>query len=159
MMSQTPKNKKGANQIRILRYPALIDGNDSFPLGDYQVSHEGMAENYSLILRHEIRAASLIENFIKEQKAVYACAVASPRTAYREIQISTCQLQEVSWNLGDFGEPPCFTPMIICKEEIKYQLRQTKDEVHENWDGEEVVFPKGAFLAVYSVKRLKRSWL
>ena len=156
-MNPIPSNKKGANQIWILRYPALIDGNDSFPLGEYQVSHEGMAEkgNYFLTIHHEIRGAYLIEDFIKEQKAVYACAVASPCTAYREIQISLYQLQKVTWDPANFGEPPYFTPMIICKEEIKYQLDKAKDGVHENWDCEQVVFPKGAFLAVHPVMRLR----
>ncbi len=138
---------RGANEIRIQQYPALEDGNASFPSGGYQAKGSPSSQDQGLLLRHEIQGAPLIEALILEKKAVYACAVASPRSAHREFQTSHEPLQKVTWDSGNFGEPPYFTPMIVCTEEFKRGLNYARDGVHQDWHGRRVLFPKGARLA------------
>lgn len=121
---------RGANEIRIQQYPALEDGNASFPSGGYQVKGSPSSQDRGLLLQHEIQGAPLIEVLIQEKKAIYACAVASPRSAHREFKTSHEPLQEVTWDSENFGELPYFTPMIVCTKEFERDLNHDRDGVH-----------------------------
>ena len=154
----TPANSPGntgCNDIRVQRYPTLEEGNDAFPEGGYQVESSPIkGVDHGLELRHGLRNAGLIRRLAEEKRAVYACAVSSPRSAFRELQTSAGERQRITWNPIHLGEPPYFTPMVVCLEEVELRLNSDRDDVHRDWDGTRVVFPKGARLAQGPVLRL-----
>ena len=157
-MSIVARTLTGTNDIRFHEFPTLDDGNDSFPDGQYQVDSETDAAEAQLILRHQLEGAPLIQRFIDQGHAVYACAIAAPRSAYREVQTSSATRQRLSWDPSNFGEPPYFTPMIVCmKETPVVRLDSKRDGVHQDWHGQRVRFLQGARLAQGPVMHLMAS--
>ncbi len=147
-----------ANAIVARDYPVIEEGNDSFPDGDYLIETEHAGSDTSRFkLRHKVERARLVENLILGKKAVYACALAAPRSAYREVLRSDNATQEVAWDRANFGDPPYFTPMIVCIEDVHHILKSEEDDVHPDWDRIEATFPKGAWLALGPVLRLGAS--
>ncbi len=158
------KSAPGANAILARNYPAIEEGNDAFPNGNYQVQHSQVQHRFSsdksrFLLTHSVTGARLVERLIAQKHARYACSLAAPRSAYRELQCSQDPTQEIAWNNTNFGEPPYFTPVIVCIREIFCTLDSEKDDVHPDWNGLEVIFPKGAWLAQGPVFNLGASGL
>lgn len=157
-MTIRAKGDTSANAILARDYPVIEENNDSFPDGDYVIETEYASSDTSRFkLRHRVERARLVESLISEKKAVYACALAAPRSAYREILHSDDAMQDIVWDRANFGEPPYFTPMIVCTEECSRVLKPDADDVHSDWDGIKVTFPKGAWLALGPVLQLKAS--
>ena len=145
----------GYNDIRIQRYPTLEEGNDAFPEGEYRVnSFPIKGEDYGMELHHELHNADMVRRFIEKKKATYACAVSSPRSAFRKLQISADNRQKIFWEPSMLAETPYFTPMVICLEKIEHLLDSANDGVHPLWNGMKVIFPKGARLALGPVMKL-----
>ena len=96
----------------------LEEGNIAYPNGKYAVGFEDTELVGSpLVVHHQIEGAPLISRLLDEGSARYVCAVSSPRSAYREMYISETSPQTVRWSEDDLGEPPLFTPMILCSKE------------------------------------------
>ena len=157
-MSIVARSLSGTNDIRFHEFPTLDDGNDSFPDGQYQVESRMSGTEAQLVLLHQLVGAPLIQRFINRGRAAYACAIAAPRSAYREVQVSSSDRQHLSWDVSNFGEPPYFTPMVVCtKETLGVKLDSKRDGVHQDWHGSRAHFPKGARLAQGPVMHLMAS--
>ena len=136
--------------VRSLPYPAIEEGNFSFPEGNYEVTPEKPPGNSmtSVILRHELRGAQFVENLIQEGKAKFACLLSVPKTGFRKLYIADSNEQEISWDLGIAGEPPMIGPVVLYVAEDKLNHKLTKkDGVAEVWYNREIEIPKGARLA------------
>lgn len=139
---------KTSTSVRSLPYPAIEDGNFSFPEASYEVSTQPEGESgHRFKLKHKISKAPFIEELIKEGKAQYGCMVAVPKTGYRILKTSDKDEQTVDWDPDIVGEPPMLGPVILfVGETLKYKLIE-KDGVDSVWVGREIEFPKGARLA------------
>lgn len=152
------KDGASTNAMPARDFPVIEGGNDSFPDGNYMIDTEADGSHPSrFIMRHAVEGARLVERLLTEKKAVFACAIAAPRSAYREILRSCDATHKIEWDPKNFGEPPYFTPMILCVEDVRCVLDSGKDQVHPAWDGVEAAFPKGAWLALGPVLQLKSS--
>ena len=157
-MTIRAKDGASTNAMPARDYPVIEGGNDSFPDGNYVIDTEADGSHPSrFVMRHAVEGARLVERLLAEKKAVYACAIAAPRSAYREILRSGDATQKIEWDPENFGEPPYFTPMILCVENVRRVLNSGEDQVHSDWDGVEAAFPKGAWLAQGPVLQLKSS--
>ena len=152
------KDGASTNAMPARDFPVIEGGNDSFPDGNYMIDTEADGSHPSrFIMQHTVEGARLVERLLAEKKAVFACAIAAPRSAYREILRSCDATQKIEWDPKNFGEPPYFTPMILCIEDVRCVLNSDEDQVHPDWDGVEAAFPKGAWLALGPVLQLKSS--
>lgn len=148
------KSNQGANAIAARDYPSIEEGNDSFPIGNYEIDTSPADTPTSFLLRHAIKNAPLVERLLSDGSAVYACAVTSPRSGYRDFRTSENSVQEVQWDLNMLGEPPYFTPMVVVRDSQHLELDADRDGVHQDWHGLQVVFPKGACIALVPVFHL-----
>lgn len=129
-------------------WPVLEAGNGSFPGGAYSVHLTYREHGRSFDLRHHVEGAPLIEAWIQEGKARFACAVASPVSAYREVVVSSEASHRVAWRPDDLGSYPLFTPMIVCAEGIDHRIDRERDGVNPMWDRVDLHLAKGSRLAV-----------
>ena len=143
-----------ANNVRVQNYPTLEEGNTAFPAAEYSIQHSQSAKQTGMILEHHLTGAQLILDMLKSGKAQYACAISSPKVGYRELLRSPDRKQELQWDIKQYGDPPCFTPMVVVVESTQKTLSAKEHDVHELWDGATVTFPLGARLAVHSPFRL-----
>lgn len=134
---------------RGFEWPVLERGNSSFPEGVYAIELEHREAGKSFELTHEISGAALITRWIAEGKVKFACAVASPASAYRELSVSGNPKQSVSWDPDDLGEPPKFTPMIVAARDISHTIDAQADGASSLWDGRRVELPKGSRVALF----------
>lgn len=140
------------NAIPSRDYPVLEEGNAAYPLGEYEAVFSKVEGGRSVyMVQHLIRGAPLISRLLKDRSARYACAISSPKSAFRAVRVSDQPSHETRWNEDDLGEPPLFTPMILCFETIEMTLSSERDGVHELWDGCRIQLEKGSRLAVGSV--------
>ncbi|MDE2661603.1 MAG: hypothetical protein OXI39_01180 [Gemmatimonadota bacterium] len=147
-----------ANTIGSYRHPVLEEGNLSFPNGRYVVAFpEDGVGSEELRLEHRVERASLIKRLIRQKKAEYACIVSSPKSFYRRTLLQRSPSQRVRWSDRDLGEPPLFTPVILCTDAVAVDLDSARDEVHPAWHGIRVEIPRGARLAVGHVFDLRSS--
>ena len=152
------KDGASTNALPARNYPVIEGGNDSFPDGNYMIDTEADGSHPSrFIMRHAVEGARLVERLLAEKKAVFACAISAPRSAYREILQSCEATQKIEWDPKNFGEQPYFTPMILCVEDVRCVLDSGEHQVHPDWDDVEAKFPKGAWLALGPVLQLKSS--
>ena len=79
--------------VRTHAFPALESGNMSFPEGRYLVGFKPGADASSLIVRHRIEGAALINDVIAEGLAQFVCTVAAPVSSYRVSHISESSTQ------------------------------------------------------------------
>lgn len=133
---------------RAFPWPVLEAGNDSFPNGAYAVTCEDKDRGKSFELRHKVHGATLIEQWLQQDKLDFVCAVASPRSMYRTIHKSDTPKQLISWQQQDLGEYPMFTPMIVARESIQHTAVTVSDGLNQIWDGRELLLPKGARIVV-----------
>ena len=110
---------------------------------------EAGASGNELVLNHQVTGARLIEDLIRQKVAVYACAISALRSAFRDLQVSQDSKQTIMWDPDNLGEPPYFTPMVVCLESLSIKLNSKKHGVHEDWANVKgsVTLPKGACLA------------
>ena len=146
-----------SNAIRAHSYPVLEAGNLSYPDGRYTVDFSPGSDRSSFTLKHQIEGASLIVRLLKEKRAKYVCTVSSPISAYRWTHVSDEATHEIRWDMEDLGEPPLFTPMILCTASCKLTLNQGQDGVHSLWHGARISLQQGSRLALGHVIQLRSS--
>ena len=133
---------------RAFPWPVLEAGNDSFPNGVYTVTCHDKEAGKSFELRHELRGATLIEQWLEQGKLGFVCTVSAPRSMYRMLHKSNAPEQLIAWQQQDLGEYPMFTPMIVAKESIQHTAIAVSDGLNRIWDGRELLVPKGARVAI-----------
>ena len=138
--------------VRSLPYPAIEDGNLSYPDGEYRVETTPQQDGVSVLLNHAVKGAAFLERAISEGKAEYGCLVSVPLTGYRRLHLSDDARQRVEWDMGIVGEPPMLRPVVVSVAEIHCTLGPD-DGVAEAWQGREIKIPRGARLALKSYLR------
>ena len=137
-----------ASAIRAFPWPVLEAGNGAFVDGVYTVDVEHKERGRSFMLSHRIQGADLILRWIREGEVRFACAVAAPVSAYRELHESSDPSHLVQWAADDLGSHPLFTPLIVSAGEMRCTIDAHRDGVNELWEGRTIHLPKGARLAV-----------
>ena len=145
-----------ANTIGSHDHPVLEEGNLSFPLGRYVVGFVG-GDGSSFELMHRLEGAALISDLLRQKKARYGCIVSSPRSFYRKMHLAEGSRQRIAWDDRELGEPPLFTPVILCTGTEKVVLSAERHDVHPAWNDVSVAMYKGARLAVGHVFDLRSS--
>ena len=148
-----------SNAIRAHEHPMLEPGNLSFPNGRYRLDFLPGKDRSSYFITHHIEGAALINRMLESGQARYACIVSSPISGYRHTHVSECQEQEVRWNVDDLGEPPLFTPAIVCWTTLELKLSASRDGVHRIWNKQVITLSKGSRLALGNVIQLQSSIL
>lgn len=137
-----------ASAIRSFPWPVLEAGNGAFSTGVYAINIEHRERGRSFELTHRIEGAALIERWIDERKVRFACAVAAPVSAYRQLHGSSDAAHLVQWDPEDLGSHPLFTPMIVSASEMSFTIEARRDGVNALWDGRTIDLPRGARLAI-----------
>ena len=140
---------------RAFHWPVLEAGNNSYQHGVYSVVYEEKERGKSFTLMHDVKGAKLIEEWIEAGKLNFICSVASPRSMYRGIHISTAADQTVQWKREDLGEPPMFTPMIVAREDICHTVDCESDGLNPIWEGREIRLETGSRVALGPTFRLQ----
>ena len=140
---------------RAFHWPVLEAGNNSYQNGVYSVVYEERERGKSFTILHQVQGAQLIEEWMKAGKLNYICSVASPRSMYRDIHVSTTPQQVIEWVQEDLGEPPMFTPMLVAWEDIRHTVDSKADGLNPIWDGREIVLNIGARVAVGQTFKLQ----
>ena len=148
-----------SNAVRSHDHPMLESGNLSFPKGRYLLDFRPGEHRSSYIIEHRIEGAALIERLLGVGQARYACIVSSPISSYRRTHVSNDARHQVSWNSDDLGDPPLFTPMILCVEPRMLTVDSDRDGVHRLWNKQQIHLRKGSRLALGSVIQLQSSIL
>ncbi|MDE2760436.1 MAG: hypothetical protein OXH90_09100 [Paracoccaceae bacterium] len=146
-----------SNFIRTENHPVLVSGNKAYPKGRYILEFNQLNTQDSLHLHHQIIEAPLVTNLVNKGKAKFGCIVSSPMSSYRKIHLSSNPQQTVNWDVNDLGEPPMFTPMVICTIPTKITLDTNKHGVHKIWHGETVSLQKGDRLVIGDIIHLETS--
>ena len=143
------------DSVRAFPYPAITEGNLSFPEGEYVPRVQTDASGYAAHVEHKIENAPFISNAIREEKAACACIVAIPITGYRKIFIASKgrYSQKIEWDKKAVGQPPILQPLVVLHDEMEYKFG-VEDGVHEMWIGRTVILPKGAKIAIGETLRL-----
>ena len=159
-MDEVVTEARTANSaVRGHTFPALESGNLSFPDGRYVVRFDARSDGCSFNVRHRIEGAPLIDEAIANGFAQFVCTVASPVSSYRVSHVSESSTQVVTWNNGDLGEPPMFTPMVVVTGQFARTLDQARHGVHPLWHGRQVTFEAGMRLALSDVVLMRSSVL
>ena len=146
-----------SNSIRSDHHPILESGNLSFPRGRYTLDFQLGDDRASCAVTHHIEHAPLVTRLLEAGQAQFACVVSSPISSYRKTHLSADPRQTVAWSPDNLGEPPLFTPMVLCTDSIDLTLDANTDGVHRIWDGHSITLRKGTRLAHGSVIRLEAS--
>ena len=148
-----------SNAVRAHDHPMLETGNLAFPEGRYVLDFRAGDDRSSYTITHHITGAPLITRLLDAGQASYACIVSSPLSSYRATHVSEEAQHEVSWDPDELGEPPMFTPVIVCSESQKITLDASRDGVHKIWNNQQITLHKGSRLALGSVIQLESSIL
>ena len=148
-----------SNAIRAHEHPMLESGNLSFPKGRYCLDFVPGEDRSSYLITHRIEGAALISRLLESGQARFVCIVSSPTSGYRQSHVSESAEHEVRWEVGDLGEPPLFTPAVVCWTPQQLKLSTSRDGVHRIWDKQVIALSKGARLALGSVIQLQSSIL
>ena len=146
-----------SNAIRAHNHPVLEPGNLSYPDGRYTVDFIPGSDRSSFTLTHQIEGAPLIVRLLEQKRAQYVCIVSSPISAYRKTHVSDKATHDIQWDMEALGEPPLFTPMILCTAARKLNLSQDQDGVHSLWNGAHISLQRGSRLALGHVIQLRSS--
>ena len=146
-----------SNAIRAHNHPVLEPGNLSYPDGRYTVDFIPGSDRSSFTLKHQIEGAPLIVRLLEQKRAQYVCIVSSPISAYRKTHVSDEATHDIQWDMEALGEPPLFTPMILCTAARKLNLSQDQDGVHSLWKGAHIRLQRGSRLALGHVIQLRSS--
>lgn len=146
-----------SNSIGSHTHPMLESGSLSFPQGRYGIDFEQDSNGLDFHLTHRLQGAPLVERLIEEKTAQYACIVSSPRSAYRKVHLCGEPRQTVRCDSTDLGEPPLFTPLVLCVRYDEVVLDSARDGVHEIWNGQRVEFNEGSRIALGNVIQLQAS--
>jgi len=153
------------NSIRSDRHPVLEPGSRAFPQGRYRLAFERTsapdsdpaANALTFTLHHQIEGAPLITRLVEDGAAAFACIVAAPRSSYRELHHSSEAAQTIVCDRDDLGEPPLFTPLVVCTDPVEMTLDAHRDGVDAIWQGQTIALDRGHRLAIGHVIRLEAS--
>ena len=148
-----------SNAVRAHNHPILETGSLSFPEGRYVLDFEAGDDRSSYTITHRITGAPLITRLLESHQARYVCIVSSPISSYRATHVSEGAQHEVRWDADELGEPPMFTPVIVCSKALEITLDARRDGVHRIWDKQKISLYKGSRLALGSVIQLESSIL
>lgn len=139
---------KANSRVKTLPYPAIEDGNFSFPNAVYEVEPKSYGSPATKVtLRHELTGARFIEKLIQKKKAQFACLLSVPKTGFRKLCVADSFEQEITWDLDVVGEPPILGPVIVyVGDHMSHKLTE-KDGVSAIWQNREIEIQKGARLA------------
>ncbi len=150
-----------SNSVRSDSHPVLEPGSGAFPRGRYLLEFErngspgsGPSDVTAFSLLHRIENAPLIQRLVDRGYAEFACIVSSPLSSYRKTHRSPTRSQEIHCAVDDLGEPPMFTPLVVCTNGTSLTLDADTDGVDEIWNGRTVTLDRGSRLAVGSTVRL-----
>lgn len=146
-----------SNAIRSDGHPILASGNLAFPRGRYTLEFQPGDDRSSCNLTHRIENAPLITRLVEAGQAQYACVVSAPSSSYRKTHLSADAKHAIKWDAEDLGEPPLFTPMVVCTKVLEFTLDAEADGLHRIWDRQAVTLHKGTRLALGSVIQLEAS--
>ncbi len=132
--------------LRALPYPVLVDGNLSYPEGEYAVDVL-QTDDTSVTIRHKVRNVPFLDRLIRQGQARYGCLIAVPLTGHRKLHLSDEERQHIKLDMTVVGEPPMLRPLIVSVAEISRTLGSDSGAA-EVWQGREITFPKGARLAL-----------
>ena len=144
-----------SSSSRAFAWPVLEAGNGSYGDGVYSVVCEDRERGKSLVLKHKVQGAPLIERWMASGKTSFVCSVAAPRSMYRRLHVSDNPEQLVEWSKDDLGEYPMFTPLVVVKESIIHVADSTADGLSPMWNGAELRLPKGARVAMGATFKLQ----
>lgn len=151
--------REPSNAVRSHDHPILESANLSFPFGRYFLDFLPGDDRSSYEITHNVEGAPLISRLLDNQQALYVCVVSSPISSYRRTHTSGSPRHKVCWELDNLGEPPLFTPMVLCNEPLQITLNSKRDGVHDIWDEQTVRLQKGSRLALGTVIQLESSIL
>ena len=137
-----------ASGSRVFGWPVLESGNGSFENGVYSVTCDDDVRGRSFLLEHTVLGAPLIEEWMRSNRLIFVCAVASPRSMYRVTHKSYRPRHSVIWQQDDLGDFPTFTPMIVTGQEIRHVVHAKTDGLNAIWDNKELLLPRAARLAI-----------
>ena len=140
-----------SSSSRVFAWPVLEAGNGSYESGIYSVVCEDKEPGKSILLKHNIQGAPLIEKWMDSGKITFVCSVAAPRSMYRKLHASSTPQQVIEWARDDLGEFPMFTPMMVTQEEIQHTVDSEADGLSQIWSHKKLVLPKGARVAVGAI--------
>ena len=140
---------KSNSRVKTLPYPAIEDGNFSFPDAVYEVEPKLSGNPATKVtLRHELTGAPFIEELIQKRKAQFACLLSVPKTGFRKLCVASSNEQEIIWDLDVVGEPPILGPVIVYVSNRSMSHELTKqDGVSRIWQNQKIEIQKGARLA------------
>ena len=138
---------QSSNFVRALPYPALEEGNASYPQGQYSVSMVPGKDGHSVDLGHTITEANFITRALEAGRARYGCLIVVPLTGYRKLHLFEEPNHSIDWNLDVVGEPPMLRPLVVAVTEISSNFT-SDDGVASLWQDISVKIPKGARLAI-----------
>ncbi len=153
-----------SNSIRCDHHPVLEPGSRAFPNGRYHLKFEqirpsdsGSLDMLIFDLEHKIEQAQFITRLVGEGRADFACIVSSPQSSYRRIYRSRDSRQRIECDRANLGEPPLFTPLVVCTDQIVWTLDTDTDGVDPIWHGQTITLNRGSRLAVGNIVRLETS--
>ena len=117
-----------SNAVRSHEHPMLESGNLSFPSGSYILDFQPGKDRSSYTITHRIQGAALLSRVLDAGNARFVCIVSSPISSYRRTHVSETPQHLVRWNAHELGEPPMFTPMVVCSEAQEIILSSNRDE-------------------------------
>lgn len=153
------RSSEPSEGVRSFAWPVLQRGNTSYPDGSYTAKIEPSRDRRSFWITHDIRGAPLIARLIDEERARYACTVASPIASYRMIHTSASPTHRVEWSHDDLGTPPLFIPLVVTTSEIRLTLAANADGVAALWHGRSILLLKGSKLMIAPPFQLRSSLL
>lgn len=153
------RSSEPSEGVRSFAWPVLQRGNTSYPDGAYNAEIEPGKDRRSFQITHDIRGAPLIARLIDEERARYACIVASPIASYRMIHTSASPTHRVEWSHDDLGTPPLFIPLVVTTSEIRLTLAANPDGVAALWHGRDIRLLKGSKLMIAPPFQLRSSLL
>jgi len=145
-----------SDAVRIFSYPVLVEGNLSFPEGEYDAEFQLGSDGCSATVVHKVQGAPFIENLVRQGRASCSCVFSIPITGYRRFFKGNTFRQEINWQKDWVGEPPIIRPLIVCSEGMEYTLCE-EDGVHQEWVGRKILFEKGMKIALGTFVRLSSS--
>ena len=141
---------------------------------DYQEGVEYDAEVHvnksagEITVNHVLTGDSIIDEFIKNQKAVFGCVVALPATMYRRVHVCTDIVtepnrvtaeQKIDYKesgYSDSVERPQFMPIIIKKGEDRIGSSEKNTGLGDLWKNKEIKFPAGGMVGSAGWWRIHR---
>ena len=137
---------KYSSMVRLLPYPCLEEGNQSYSSGSYDPILVFRSE-FELDIQHPIQSAPFVEEAIQRGWAHFGCLVCVSAIAYRKLYTCDEPTQTIQLDKDiTSGARLLFQAVVVSNKEIKHKFT-AKDGVDEFHHNHLYIFPKGARLA------------